>query len=61
MTWSYAAYQAIWIGSVLKEMKVEVKKPTILPIDNKFAINLARNPVLYEMRIVNNVVSLLLK
>ena len=43
---SYAACQAIWIRSVLEEMKVEVKKPIVLKIDNKSTINLAKNPFL---------------
>src|ERR1051325_6785695 len=44
---SYAACQAIWIKSVLEEMDVEVKKPLVLQIDNKSAINLAKNQVLH--------------
>ena len=44
---SYAACQAIWIIFVLEEMTVEVKKPLVLQIDNKSAINLAKNPVLH--------------
>ncbi|XP_058784529.1 secreted RxLR effector protein 161-like [Vicia villosa] len=44
---SYDACQAIWIRSVLEEMEVEVKKPLVLQIDNKSAINLAKNPVLH--------------
>ena len=43
----YAACQAIYIRSVLEEMTVEVKKPLVLQIDNKSAINLAKNPVLH--------------
>ena len=37
----------IWIKSVLEEMVVEVKKHLVLQIDNKSAINLAKNPVLH--------------
>src|ERR1051325_8599212 len=44
---SYAACQAIWIRSVLKEMVVEVKKPLVLQIHNKSSINLAKNTVLH--------------
>ena len=45
---SYVACQAIWIRYVLEEMEVEVKKPLVLQIDNKSAINLAKNPVLHR-------------
>ncbi|XP_058759290.1 secreted RxLR effector protein 161-like [Vicia villosa] len=44
---SYNACQAIWIRSVLEEMEVKVKKPLMLQIDNKSAINLVKNPVLH--------------
>ena len=44
---SYAACQAIWIRFVLEEMTVEVKKPLVLQIHNKSAINLVKNPVLH--------------
>ncbi|PNY18017.1 copia-type polyprotein [Trifolium pratense] len=44
---SYAACQALWIESVLKELKVDVERPIKLQIDNKSAINLAKNPVLH--------------
>ena len=44
---SYFACQTIWIRSVIEEMKVEVKKPLVLKIDNKSAINLGKNPVLH--------------
>ncbi|CAJ2657083.1 unnamed protein product [Trifolium pratense] len=44
---SYAACQALWINSVLKELKIDVKKPITLQIDNQSAINLAKNPVLH--------------
>ena len=43
---SYVACQAIWIRSVIEEIEVEVKKPLVLQIDNKSAINLAKNSVL---------------
>ncbi|GAU34373.1 hypothetical protein TSUD_217130 [Trifolium subterraneum] len=42
-----AACQALWIASVLKELKIEVKKPITLQIDKQSAINLAKNPVLH--------------
>ncbi|MCI16274.1 copia protein, partial [Trifolium medium] len=44
---SYAACQAVWLDSVLKELKLDVEKPIKLQIDNQSAINLARNPVLH--------------
>ena len=44
---SYAACQALWIDSVLKELKIDVEKPIVLQIDNQLAINLAKNPVLH--------------
>ncbi|GAU48263.1 hypothetical protein TSUD_405090 [Trifolium subterraneum] len=43
----FSTCQALWIASVLKELKIEVKKPITLQIDNKSAINLAKNPVLH--------------
>lgn len=43
---SYVACQEIWIRSVLEEIEGKVKKPLVLHIDNKSAINLAKNPVL---------------
>ena len=39
--------QAIWIKSLLEEMIVGVKKPLVLQINNKSAINLAKNLVLH--------------
>ncbi|XP_058770270.1 secreted RxLR effector protein 161-like [Vicia villosa] len=44
---SYDACQAIRIRFVPEEIKVEVKKPLVLQIDNKLAINLSNNPVLH--------------
>lgn len=44
---SFVACQAIWIRSILEEIKVELKKPMMLQIDNKSVINLAKNPVLH--------------
>ncbi|XP_058734028.1 secreted RxLR effector protein 161-like [Vicia villosa] len=44
---SYATCQAIWIRPVLEEIEVEVKKPFMLQIGYKSAINLAKNPVLH--------------
>ena len=42
---SYAACQAIWLDSLLDELKFEAKKPIKLLIDNKSTINLAKNLV----------------
>jgi len=42
---SYAACQAIWIESVLSELKIQVRKQIVLQLDNKSAITLAKNPV----------------
>jgi len=42
-----AACQAVWLKNILKEMDIEVSRPITLFIDNKSAINLARNPVLH--------------
>ncbi|KAK2440388.1 putative mitochondrial protein [Trifolium repens] len=44
---AYAACQAVWINSVLRELQIDVKKPITLQIDNQSAINLAKNPVLH--------------
>ncbi|GAU42259.1 hypothetical protein TSUD_327370 [Trifolium subterraneum] len=44
---SYAACQTLWMKSVLEELKIDVKKPITLQIDNQSAINLAKNPVLH--------------
>jgi len=33
---------------VLKELKIEVYKPIALFIDNKFSIDLAKNPVMHR-------------
>ena len=42
---SYAACQAVWLEELLKEIKIRVKTPLQLKIDNVSAINLAKNPV----------------
>ena len=42
------ACQAVWLEAILKEMKIEVDRPIALFIDNKSAINLAKNPVLHR-------------
>jgi hypothetical protein len=42
---TYGACQLIWLESLMKELKCKLKKPLHLLIDNKSAINLARNPV----------------
>jgi hypothetical protein len=42
---TFATCQIVWLDSVLKELKCELKKPLKLMIDNKSAISLAKNPV----------------
>lgn len=42
---SYAACQASWLDSLLQEIRVQIRRPLQLCIDNKSAINLAKNPV----------------
>ena len=42
---TFATCQALWLDSVMKELKCEVMKPLTLKIDNKSAISLAKNPV----------------
>jgi len=42
---TFATCQAIWLDSVMKELKCEVMKPLELRIDNKFDISLAKNPI----------------
>lgn len=42
---SSAACQVNWLESLLVEMMIEVKRPIRLLIDNKSAINLAKNPI----------------
>lgn len=42
---SFGACQALWIETLLDEMKLEVCRPMKLLIDNKSTINLAKNPV----------------
>ena len=42
-----AACQFVWLLNLLQDLKIKVKKPLKLIIDNKSAINLARNPVLH--------------
>src|ERR1051325_2172980 len=42
-----AACQAVWLLNLLQDLKIKVNKPLKLMIDNKSAINLARNPVLH--------------
>ena len=41
------ACQAVWILNLLQDLKIKVNKPLKLMIDNKSAINLAKNPVLH--------------
>jgi hypothetical protein len=40
-----AACQGIWLQSLLQEMKIDVDHEVELMVDNKSAINLARNPI----------------
>jgi hypothetical protein len=42
---TFATGQALWLDSVMKELKCEVMKPLTLKIDNKSAISLAKNPI----------------
>jgi hypothetical protein len=42
---TFAACQALWLDSVMKELKCEPSKPLVLRIDNKSAISLAKNPI----------------
>lgn len=42
---SYAACQANWLDSLMKEIHIEMPEPVQLFVDNKSAINLAKNPV----------------
>jgi hypothetical protein len=42
---TFAACQALWLDSVMKELKCEASKPLLLRIDNKSAISLAKNPI----------------
>jgi len=44
---TFAACQAIWLDNVMKELNYEVEKPLKLKIDNRSAINLAKNPIVY--------------
>lgn len=47
---SYAACQALWIENLLAELKIDVKRPLKLMIDNKSAINLAKNLVSHRLK-----------
>ncbi|KAK2386041.1 putative mitochondrial protein [Trifolium repens] len=42
---TFAACQALWLDSVMKELRCEASKPLLLRIDNKSAISLAKNPI----------------
>lgn len=44
----YAACQAKWLGSLLKEIQVRSELPIELKIDKKSTINLAKNPVAHD-------------
>ncbi|XP_050908371.1 secreted RxLR effector protein 161-like [Lathyrus oleraceus] len=41
------AYQVVWLLNLLQDLKIKVSKPLKLMVDNKSAINLAKNPVLH--------------
>ena len=41
----YPACQALWLDSLLEELKVEIQRPVRLYVDNKSTISLAMNPV----------------
>ncbi|GAU35215.1 hypothetical protein TSUD_204910 [Trifolium subterraneum] len=42
---AFAACQGIWLESLLKDIQVELTEPIQLLVDNKSAINLAKNPI----------------
>jgi hypothetical protein len=42
---AYAACQYIWLQSLLKDIRIELTGPIQLFVDNKYAINLAINPI----------------
>lgn len=42
---SFGACQALWIETLMEEMKLETRKPMKLLVDNQSAINLAKHPV----------------
>lgn len=44
---SYAVFQAIWIGLVLKELKIQVKNPITMQIEDRSAINMDKSPILH--------------
>lgn len=44
---SYAVCQAIFIEYMLKDLKVQIRKPLVLQLDNKSAINLENNLVFH--------------
>jgi len=41
----YAACQALWLDSLLEELKIEIQRLVELYLDNKSTISLAMNPV----------------
>lgn len=43
-----AAYQALWLDSLLNELKIAHQKPVQLKVDNKSSISLAKNHVLHD-------------
>ncbi|GAU36409.1 hypothetical protein TSUD_38770 [Trifolium subterraneum] len=49
---AFAACQGIWLESLLKDIQVELTEPIQLLVDNKSAINLARNPISHGRNIL---------
>ncbi|MCH82412.1 gag-pol polyprotein [Trifolium medium] len=45
IAYAFAACQGIWLESLLKDIKIELTEPIQLLVNNKSAINLARNPI----------------
>ena len=44
----YAACQALWLDSLLEELKIEIHRPIKLYVDNQSTISLAMNLVAHE-------------
>lgn len=42
-----ATNQAIWLRKVFNDVKLDKQTPTVLYVDNKFAIAIAKNPVMH--------------
>lgn len=50
MAATVAAFQAIWLRNLLTQVTGQSIGPVILYIDNKYAIDLAKNPVFHGRR-----------